>query len=224
MTIGSLSFNGFDIVVLLVVLISLLMAAGRGFFREMISITALVVALIGSLFLYGRYRFALQDFIQPAWLADGALGLGSFAILYMIVVFLFSGATKKLRGKDVGFLDRLLGAGFGAGRGLVVAALATMLLTAQYRAGQDAQEFKDYIETNQEELPDDILERMPDSMREQMEAPPVELPAMLQNSSLFPILDRIGAAIRSLPFAQMKSMAERLKDGDIDSIIEELDK
>ena len=224
MTIGSLSFNGFDIVVLLVVLISLLMAAGRGFFREMISITALIVALIGSLFLYGRYRFALQDFIQPAWLADGALGLGSFAILYMIVVFLFSGATKKLRGKEVGFLDRMLGAAFGAGRGLVVAALATMLLTAQYRAGQDAQEFKEYVEAHPDEFPEDFMDKIPESMRDQMDAPAVELPAMLQNSSLFPTLDRIGDFIRSLPFAQMKSMAERLKDGDIDSIIKEIDK
>ncbi len=224
MTIGSWAFNGFDIAVLLVVLISLLMAGSRGFFREMISITALVIALVGSLFLYGRFRFALRDVVQPEWLADGVLGLGSFAILYMIVVFLFSGATKKLRGKEVGLIDRLLGALFGAGRGLVIAALATMLLTSQYRAGQDAQEFKDYIETNKDEFPEDIYDRMPDSMREQMEAPPVELPDMLQNSSMFPLLDRIGNVIRALPFAQMKSMAERLKDGDVDSIIEELDR
>ena len=142
MTIGPWAFNGFDIVVLLIVLISLLMAAGRGFAREMISITALVVALIGSLFLYGRYRFALQDFIKPEWLADGALGLGSFLLLYMLVVFILSGLTKELRGKEVGLIDRLLGALFGAGRGLVVAALGTMIFTGQYRAGQDAQEFK----------------------------------------------------------------------------------
>ena len=223
MSIGPWAFNGFDIVVLLVVFISLLMAAGRGFFREMISITALVVALIVSLFVWGRFRFAMQDFIQPPWLADGALGLGSFALTYMLVVFMLSGVTKKLRGKEVGFFDRIMGGAFGAGRGLIVAALATMVLTAQYRAGQDAQEFKDYIEANEAQLPDDFYDRMPEGMREQMEAPEVELPAMLQNSTFFPLLDRIGAFIRSLPFSQMRSMADRLKDGDLKSIVEEIE-
>ena len=63
---------------------------------------------------------------------------------------------------------------------------------------------------------------MPERMREQMEAPEVELPEMLQNSTLFPVLDRIGDVIRKIPFTNMKSMAERLKDGDLKSIVEEL--
>ena len=44
MSIGPWTFTGFDIVVLLVILVSLMMAAGRGFFRELISIAALIIA------------------------------------------------------------------------------------------------------------------------------------------------------------------------------------
>jgi len=41
MSIGPWDFTGFDIVVLLVIVVSLLMAASRGLFRELISIAAL---------------------------------------------------------------------------------------------------------------------------------------------------------------------------------------
>jgi len=139
MSIGPWDFNGFDIVVLLILLISLLYAANRGLMRELTSILALFIAASVALFVYGQYRFAAQDLISPSWLADGALGLGAFSLAYMIMVFLLSGLVKKLKGKEIGFIDRLLGAGFGVARGLVVASLGVMLLTSQYRASQDAQ-------------------------------------------------------------------------------------
>jgi len=222
MSIGPWDFSGFDIVVLIILLISLLMAAQRGLAREVTSLLGLLISAAIALFVFGRFRFAAQDFISPSWLADGALGLGTFALAYMLVVFLLSGVVKSLKGKDVGFIDRLLGAGFGVMRGLLVAALGVMLLTSQYRASQDAQEFKEYMSENQGEIPPEILDRMPRSMREQMEAPPAELPKLLHNSTFYPLLAKIGDGIRALPFTKMRSYADRIKAGDIQSIVEEI--
>ncbi len=222
MSIGPWDFTGFDVVVLVILLISLLMAAQRGLAREITSLMALLIASAIALFVFGRFRFAAQDFISPSWLADGALGLGTFALAYMLILFLLSGLVKSLKGKDVGLIDRLFGAGFGVMRGLLVAALGVMLLTSQYRASQDAQEFKDYISKNQGEIPPEILDKMPKSMREQMEAPPAELPKLLQNSTFYPLLAKIGDGVRALPFTKMRSYADRVKDGDIQSIIEEI--
>ncbi len=222
MSIGPWDFNGFDIVVLLILLISLLYAANRGLMRELTSILALFIAASAALFIYGRYRFAAQDFISPSWLADGALGLGAFALAYMLMVFLLSGVVKRLKGKEIGLIDRLFGAGFGVARVLIVAALGVMLLTSQYRASQDAQEFKDYISQNQADIPPEVLEKMPRSMREQMEAPEAELPGMLQGSTFYPLLAKIGDGIRALPFARMKSYAERLKEGDLEGAANEI--
>lgn len=222
MSIGPWDFSGFDIVVLIILLISLLMAAQRGLARELTSLLGLLISAAIALFVFGRFRFAAQDFISPSWLADGALGLGTFALAYMLVVFLLSGVVKSLKGKDVGFIDRLLGAGFGVMRGLLVAALGVMLLTSQYRASQDAQEFKEYMSENQGEIPPEILDRMPRSMREQMEAPPAELPKLLHNSTFYPLLAKIGDGIRALPFTKMRSYADRIKAGDIQSIVEEI--
>lgn len=222
MSIGPWDFTGFDVVVLLILLISLIMAAQRGLARELTSLLALLIASAIALFVFGRFRFAAQDFISPSWLADGALGLGTFALAYMLMVFLLSGIVKGLKGKEVGLIDRLFGAGFGVMRGLLVAALGVMLLTSQYRASQEAQEFKEYISQNQGQVSPEILERMPRSMREQMEAPAAELPKMLQNSTFYPLLAKIGDGVRALPFTKMRSYADRVKDGDIQSIIEEI--
>jgi len=63
---------------------------------------------------------------------------------------------------------------------------------------------------------------MPRSMKEQMEAPAAELPKLLQNSTFYPLLAKIGDGVRALPFAKMRSYADRVKDGDIQSIIEEI--
>ncbi len=214
MTIGPWIFNGFDIVVLLVVLISLLMAASRGLFRELVSIAALIISAGITLFVFGRFRFAAQDFIKPSWLADGALGIGTFALTYMLMVFLLSGVVKSLKGKDIGLVDRLLGAGFGAGRGLVIAALFTMIATASYREGQAAQSFKDRIMQNEQELPPEILKDAPKDIRDWLDKPPPQLPSFIQGSTLYPILDKIGAALRRLPFADVKDKANSIKAGD----------
>ncbi len=123
MSIGPWDFGGFDIVVLLLLVISGLMSLGRGFTRELVSIAALVVSIFATLFLYGRFRNAAIDFIQPEKLAVFALIAGSFAFTYMFVILVLRSGTKKLQGQEPGLFDRILGFGFGIFRGLVIIAL-----------------------------------------------------------------------------------------------------
>lgn len=133
MSIGPWDFGGFDIVVLLLLVISGLMSLARGFLRETVSIAALVAGLFAALFLFGRFQNTAQDMIQPLWLANGALGLGSFALAYMLVTFILRGGVKRLRGREPGFLDRLLGLGFGIFRGLLISSLFVILWTTASR-------------------------------------------------------------------------------------------
>ena len=74
MSIGPFSFNGFDVVVLVILLISLIIALQRGFLREMLSLVALLLAGVITLFVWGRFRFQVQEIISPSWLADATLG------------------------------------------------------------------------------------------------------------------------------------------------------
>lgn len=225
MSIGPWTFTGFDVVVLLVILISLMMAAGRGLFRELISIAALIIASFAALFLYGRFRFEARELISPNWLADGALGLGGFAVIFILLTFLFSGVVKNLRGKEVGVIDRLLGAGFGVGRGLLVCALATMVFTASYREAKAAQEFRNEINNGGTQITEEMLEKAPQSIRDAFSDREPELPKVFQNSTFFPLLEKIGDGIRALPFSRMETLADRLRKGeDLGKIANELNK
>ncbi len=225
MSIGPWAFTGFDIVVLLVILISLMMAAGRGLFRELISIAALTIAAFIALFLYGRLRFGARELISPNWLADGALGLGSFAIVYMLLVFALAGVVKNARGKNVGIFDRLLGAGFGVARGLLICSLAVMVFTASYREAKAAQEFRDEINNGGTQITEEMLKKAPQSIRDAFSDREPELPKVFQGSTFYPTLEKIGDAIRAVPFSRMETLADRLRKGeDLGKIADELNR
>lgn len=203
MSIGPFTFTGFDIAVLLVCLISLLMAMSRGFAREIVSLLALIIAGAVALFVFGQFRFAAQDFIQPAFISDWVLGLGSFALTFILVSFLLNGIVKSLKGKEVGFIDRLFAVGFGIFRGLLLCSLVVMFKTIDYK--QDQQN-RIELETMTPEQREGALRVLPD---------PVELDSLFVDSTLYPVLDKIGDGIRLFPFAKIKSLGERLKDGNV---------
>lgn len=221
-SVGPYSFNGFDTGVLILLLISGLYAFARGFLREIVSIAALLFAAVATLFVYGQFRFAMRGVVSPAELADGILVLGTAFLSYFIAAMVLSKAGKTITGESPGFIDRLLGAGFGIARGLLIAALFVMFWSADYRASLDAQAFNDYIRVNPESFPPDVIAQMPKSMRDQLASEPEELPGLFVGSTFYPLLDRIGDVIRGLPFADMRSYAERIKDGDLDGVAQEI--
>ena len=139
MNIGPWTFGGFDVVVLLILGFSGILAFARGLSREIISIIALLAGLIGALFIFGRYRIDVQNFIRPSWLADGALFIGVFATLYLLISFVLRGWAKTLRGRTPGLIDRLLGFGFGVLRGAILASLFVMIITKSAKGGEPAE-------------------------------------------------------------------------------------
>jgi uncharacterized membrane protein required for colicin V production len=220
-SIGPFDFNGFDTAVLLLLIISGLYAFARGFMREIISIAALLFSAIVTLFVYGQFRFSARGMISPSELADGILILGTGFLSYFLAAIIMAKIGKTIGGEKHGVIDRLLGGAFGIARGLLIASLFVMFWSADYRASQDAREFNDYIADNPESFPPTVIAKMPKSMREQLEAEPAELPGLFVDSTFYPLLDRIGGVIRALPFADMRSYADRIKDGDLDGIAEE---
>lgn len=190
MTVGQWILNGFDMAVLIIIGVSMLTAASRGLFREMITIISLLISGIGALYLFGRLRPQIMDFIQPSWLADTLLGICAFIILYMAVQYMLNTYAKNLQNPLLHFSNRILGAGFGLLRGLIIAALLVMPMTAQHRASL----------TN------------PDWNQQ-----PVPLPRIFEDSTFYPLLNTIGEHIRRLPYAQTRELADKLKNGESDT-------
>lgn len=139
MEVAGTTFGGFDIVVFIILGFSGILAFTRGISRELISIIALLIGVVCALFIFGRHQINVQNFIKPAWLADGALLLGVFGLLYILSSFLMRGWAKSIRGQKLPFLDRLLGLGFGLARGLVLASLFVLVISKSAKDGKPAQ-------------------------------------------------------------------------------------
>lgn len=132
-------FTALDIVVLLMIALGAVIGALRGFVTEVVSLLAWVAAIV-----------ALRLFYAPAAaLASGVVGSPSGgAVLGFAVVFLVTFAAVRMvgnalgartRASVIGPVDRFLGFGFGAVKGLVGASLLFLALSLAYDTawGQD---------------------------------------------------------------------------------------
>lgn len=124
------SLNWLDWVLAGVVILSILAAFWKGFVRELISLGAVVVGLVVAAL---RYRQAAVWFADLTRSYEVALGLAFLALFLAVLLLgaLISLLVKRLiKGSGLQWADRLLGGVFGLVRGLVVACIILLVLTA----------------------------------------------------------------------------------------------
>src|SRR6202035_1557644 len=113
-----------DIILIVVMLISALLAMVRGFMREVLSITAWVLAAGATLYSYGKLLpLAKQHFNNDIVAAVAVVG-GVFLVTFLIVSVLTVRISDMVLDSRVGALDRTLGFLFGLGRGLIIMVVA----------------------------------------------------------------------------------------------------
>jgi len=123
-------FTWLDIVLIVIMLISAVLAMMRGFTREVLSIVAWISAAIGAYLLFEPLLPLATEYIQPEILAKGVLIGGTFfAILIAISLFVIL-ITEVLLESRIGALDRTLGFIFGLGRGLLLVAVAFLFFSS----------------------------------------------------------------------------------------------
>jgi membrane protein required for colicin V production len=113
-----------DLVVLGVVFISALLAAIRGFTREVLAIGSWVAAAIAAYALHPFVLPYLKDYIPNAQLQLAAAIGAVFLVTLVIVSFLTVRISDLILDSKIGALDRTLGFLFGAARGLLIAVIA----------------------------------------------------------------------------------------------------
>src|SRR6187402_2350782 len=125
-----------DIILLVVMLISGLLAMIRGFMREILSIAAWAAAAVATLYLYARLLpYAKQYFnndIVAAAAVIGGVFLGTLLIVSIITVRI----SDMILDSRIGALDRTLGFLFGLGRGLVIVVVAFVFFAWLVPAGK----------------------------------------------------------------------------------------
>ena len=113
-----------DILLIVVMLISGLLAMVRGFMREVLSITAWVLAAGATLYAYPKLLPLAKQYFNNDIVAAAAVVGGVFLITLLIVSVLTIRISDMVLDSRVGALDRSLGFLFGLARGLVIVVVA----------------------------------------------------------------------------------------------------
>jgi membrane protein required for colicin V production len=113
-----------DILLLVVMLISGLLAMIRGFMREILSIGAWGVAALVTLYSYSRVVPIAKQYVTSDTVAAGIAIGGVFLLTLLIVSIITVRISDMVLDSRVGALDRTLGFLFGLGRGLVIVVVA----------------------------------------------------------------------------------------------------
>src|SRR5258708_19796210 len=113
-----------DILLLVVMLISGLLAMIRGFMREILSMGGWGVGGLATLYAYARVLPIAKGYFSSDMVAAGVTVGGIFLLTLLIVSIITVRISDMVLDSRVGALDRTLGFLFGLGRGLVIVVVA----------------------------------------------------------------------------------------------------
>src|SRR5918994_7643360 len=113
-----------DLILLVVMLISAMLAMIRGFMREVLSIAAWALAAIATVYSYARLLPLAKQYFNNDIVAAGAVIGGVFLGTLLIVSIITVRVSDMILDSRIGALDRTLGFVFGLGRGLILVVVA----------------------------------------------------------------------------------------------------
>lgn len=124
--------TGFDIAVLLLVGVGAVTGFLRGFVQEMLALLAWIFALFAIHYLHTPLSHALSPTIGT----DSGGSVLAFALLllvpYAVVKLIANWLGARTRNSVLGPIDRVLGFGFGAIKGIIIVVLAFSVLVLGY--------------------------------------------------------------------------------------------
>lgn len=121
----------FDLIAVLILLVSGLVGFARGAAREVITVIAFLLAVVIAIFGLRISGPIARHFIHPGALANAAAILLVFAVVYIILKLLGSGLTRQIQQTEaLGTLDRIVGVGFGLVRALVLLGVFYLVFNA----------------------------------------------------------------------------------------------
>lgn len=116
-----------DMVVLGAVALSALLAAVRGFTREVLSIASWVAAALAAWTLHPQLLPFIKQHVRQDTIALVIAIAAIFLVTLVIVSLITSRISDFVLDSRIGALDRTLGFGFGAARGLLLAVVGYLL-------------------------------------------------------------------------------------------------
>lgn len=124
----SLPINVTDLVVIVILLLSGILAFMRGLVHETLSIGAWVGAAVVTLYLFPLAQPIARDYIAIELAADVIAGVAIFLIALILFSIISRALSRQVQESSLGALDRTLGLLFGFVRGAVIVCVAWLVL------------------------------------------------------------------------------------------------
>lgn len=116
--------TGLDVILIVVMLISAILAMVRGLTREVLSIASWIGAAIATLVFFPRLQPWARAQLDPDWLADIMTAGGIFILTLIVVSFITLRLSDMILDSRIGALDRSFGFLFGLARGGLLVVIA----------------------------------------------------------------------------------------------------
>ena len=122
--------NWLDVVLLLVLVGSVVTSFSTGLAREVVGLVSMIAALVLAIWFYGTAGSFLQPYVSSPGVANFCGFLMVFCGVMILGAILGRATGRLMRVAGLSFVDRLLGAGFGLVRGLLISIALVLALLA----------------------------------------------------------------------------------------------
>ena len=122
--------NNIDVIILICVGISMLVAFVRGFMKEILSICGLAIFVFLTVYLTPKILPLVSKYIASPMLAQFVIFLVIMAIFYAIWIICTDKLIAKIRKSTLSFMDRLFGLIFGFIRAVLILGFCFLLVKA----------------------------------------------------------------------------------------------
>lgn len=123
------AFNIFDLGVVIILLLSGLLSFYRGFLREVMSLGSWIGASVIALYAFPSVSAWLKPQVKSDMAAAGLASIGVFFIALVFISIISGMFLKYLKPSgEIGFFDNLVGLAFGVARGVLLIAIAYLVM------------------------------------------------------------------------------------------------
>lgn len=122
--------NWLDIVLLIVLAGSVVTSFSTGLAREVVGLISMIAALVLAIWFYGSAGALVQPYVSSPGIANFCGFLLVFCGVLILGAILGRVMGRLMRVAGLSFVDRLLGAGFGLVRGLLISIAVVLALLA----------------------------------------------------------------------------------------------
>ena len=132
-------FNGIDIIIISIILVSCVVAGFRGFIKELFSVLSWILSILISFNFFEKFKIILSEYITQKIITDViAFGFPFVTSLFMCHL-LSSWLSPKFNTSEILLFDKFIGFIFGFIRGILIVVL--LFLGFKYLVGENLPEW-----------------------------------------------------------------------------------